>query len=222
MLRRVAAVTLVLGLAGPLSAAAQSVSKDTSVAPTGAYNLDPSHSQLLFSLVHLGLTDFYGRFDRLSGTLNFDPKSPEKSSVAVTIDTTSVDTPSAGLNDELKGTVFGIRAFPAATFKSTSVTRTGPDTGRIEGNLTIKGVTKPVTLDVVFSGGEEDPLNGAYALGFKATATIKRTDFGLTGMEWEPLVSDDVDSHHRRNVRTTERLSIWQSRIRGRAMAPSR
>jgi polyisoprenoid-binding protein YceI len=192
MLRRVAAVTLVLGLAAPLSAAAQGVSRDTSLAPTGSYNLNPSHSQLLFSITQLGLTDYYGRFDRLSGTLNFDPGDPEKSGVAITIDTSSVDTPSGGVNDELKGTVFGIRAFPTATFKSTSVTRTGPDTGRIDGALTIKGVTKPVTLDVVFSGGEEDPLNGSFALGFKATATIKRTDFGLTGMEWEPLVGDDV------------------------------
>lgn len=190
MLRRAAAVTLMLGLAVP--AAAQSVSKDTALAPSGTYNLDPSHSQLLFSIAHLGLTDFYGRFDRLSGILNFDPKTPEKSSAAVTIDTTSVDTPSGGLNDELKGTVFGVRAFPTASFKSTSVTRTGPDTGRIEGNLTIKGVTRPVTLEAEFSGGEEDPLNGSYALGFKATTTIKRTDFGLIGMEWEPLVGDDV------------------------------
>jgi polyisoprenoid-binding protein YceI len=192
MLRCVAAVSLALGLAGPLPAAAQSVSKDVSEAPVGAYALEPAHSQLLFSIAHLGLTDYYGRFDRLSGTLNFDPKAPEKSSVSVTIDTSSVDTPSGGINDELKGAVFGIRAFPAATFKSTSVTRTGPDTGRMEGTLTIKGVAKPVSLDVVFSGGEEDPLNGDFALGFKATGTIKRTDFGLTGMEWEPLVGDDV------------------------------
>lgn len=193
MLRRVAAVTLLLGLAGPLPTAAQGVSKDSTAAPAGAYSLERSHSQLLFSIAHIGLTDFYGRFDRLSGTLNFDPQNPQKSSVAVEIDTTSIDTPSGGLNDELKGTVFGIRAFPTAAFKSTSVTRTGPDTGRIEGSLTIKGVTKPVALDVVFSGGEEDPLNGSYALGFKATAIIKRTDFGLTGMEWEPMVGDDVN-----------------------------
>ena len=192
MLRRVAAVTLVLGMAGVLPAAAQSVSKDVSATPAGAYSLESAHSQLLFSIAHLGLTDYYGRFDRLSGTLNFDPKAPEKSSVTVSIDTSSVDTPSGGINDELKGSVFGVRAFPSATFKSTSVTRTGQDTGRMEGNLTIKGVTKLVTLDVVFSGGEDDPLNGDYALGFKATGTIKRTDFGLTGMEWEPLVGDDV------------------------------
>src|SRR5580693_3004640 len=134
MLRRVAAVTLALGLAVP--ATAQTVSKDTSQAPSGTYNLDPSHSQLLFSIAHLGLTDYYGRFDRLSGNLNFDPRNPEKSGVAITVDTSSVDTPSGGVNDELKGTVFGIRAFPTATFKSTSVTRTGPDTGRIDGNLT--------------------------------------------------------------------------------------
>jgi polyisoprenoid-binding protein YceI len=193
MLRRVAAVSLALGVAGLLPAAAQSVSKDVSVAPAGTYALEPAHSQLLFSIAHLGLTDYYGRFDRLSGALNFDPKAPEKSSVSVAIDTSSVDTPSGGINDELKGTVFGIRAFPTATFKSTSVTRTGPDTGRMDGTLTIKGVTKPVSLDVVFSGGEEDPLNGDFALGFKATGTIKRTDFGLTGMEWEPLVGDNVN-----------------------------
>ena len=190
MLRRVAAVFVLLGIALP--AAAQTVSKDPSGAPAGNYVLEPSHTQVLFSVAHIGLTQYYGRFDRASGNLTFDPKSPDKSKVAITIDTTSVDTPSEGVNDELKSEVFGTRAFPTATFKSTAVTLTGADTGRIEGELTIKNVTKPVVLDVTFEGGEEDPLNGSYDLGFKASTVIKRSDFGLTGMEWAPLVGDDV------------------------------
>jgi polyisoprenoid-binding protein YceI len=189
---RVAALCLALGLGGSLAAGAQTTTKDPASAPSGAYTLDPSHSQVLFSIAHLGLTQFYGRFDRLSGTLDFDSGAPEKGKTAITIDTTSLDTPSNGVNDELKSEVFGTRAFPNATFKSVSVERTGPDTGRMTGDLTIRNVTKSVTLDVTFEGGEEDPLNGSYALGFKATGTIKRTDFGLTGMEWAPLVGDDV------------------------------
>jgi len=182
-------------LAGALSfgAEAQEISKDSSRAPSGAYALDAAHSQVLFSIAHMGLTDYYGRFDKLSGTLNFDANQPEKSATNVTIAMDSVDTPSGGLNDELKSAhVFSVAQFPTATFKSTSVERTGADTGRVSGDLTIKGVTKPVTLDVVFRGGEQDPLKSGYALGFRGTATIKRTDFGLTGMIWEPFVGDDV------------------------------
>ncbi|HXL99209.1 MAG TPA: YceI family protein [Rhizomicrobium sp.] len=191
MLRRAAAVAFAAILASP--ATAQTASKDPAQAPAGAYRLETSHSQLLFAIPHLGLTDFYGRFDKLSGTLNFDPNQPEKSAVSITVDTTSIDTPSGALNNELKGaSVFDAANFPTASFKSTSIARTGADTGTITGDLTIKGVTKPVTLDVVFHGGEQNPMNDSYALGFRGTATIKRTDFGLSGMIWEPMVGNDV------------------------------
>jgi polyisoprenoid-binding protein YceI len=187
----VLAVAICLGF--PSGAPAQSVSKDPSHAPAGAYRLVAAHSQILFSIAHMGLTDYFGRFDKLSGNLDFDPNEPEKSAVAVTIDAHSIDTPSDRLNDDLKSSsVFAVDQFPSASFKSVSVIRTGPDTGRITGDLTIKGVTKSVTLDVVYSGSEPDPLTDAYALGFHATATIKRSDFGLTGMVWEPLVGGDV------------------------------
>jgi polyisoprenoid-binding protein YceI len=175
------------------AASAQTVSKDPTQAPNGSYRLDTMHSQVLFSIAHLGLTDYYGRFDKLTGTLNFDGNDPEKSATSIAIDTTSVDTPSNRLNDTLKGTdVFSSAQFPTATFKATSIVRTGSDTGRITGDLTIKGVTKSVVLDAVFAGGGQDPLNGAYALGFHATGTIKRSDFGLTGMVWAPFVGDDI------------------------------
>jgi polyisoprenoid-binding protein YceI len=169
------------------------VSKDPAHAPAGAYKLETAHSLVLFSIGHLGLTDYYGRFDKLSGTLDFDSNAPEKSATSITIDTTSVDTPSDRLNNELKGdNVFATAKFPEATFKSTSVEKTGPDTGRITGDLTIKGVTKPVVLDVVFNGGAKSAMGGGFALGFRATAQIKRSDFDMTDMIWSPFVGDDV------------------------------
>jgi polyisoprenoid-binding protein YceI len=172
---------------------AQSVSTDAKQAPTGRYALQGAHSPVLFSIFHAGTTNYYGRFDRVSGSLNYDSGEPEKSSVTIQIDMTSLDTPSATLNTELTGpTVFDATKYPSATFKSTSITRTGPATGKITGDLTIKNITKPVTLDVVFHGGALNPMSNAYAIGFSASTTIKRTDFGITGMRWEPLVGDDV------------------------------
>jgi polyisoprenoid-binding protein YceI len=188
---RIFAVLLVVAAAP--SARAQSVSRDVSRAPNGTYQLETSHSQILFSVLHIGLTNYYGRFDKVSGTLNLDANQPERSAVSIDIDTSSVDTPSSRTADELKGpSVFDIAQFGSATFRSTSITRTGLASGRITGDLTIKNVTKPVTLDVVFSGGEQNPLNDSYAIGFRATAAIKRSDYGMTGAAWSSLVSDDV------------------------------
>lgn len=174
------------------SATAQS-SSDPKQAPTGSYSLETRHSQLLFAIPHMGITDYYGRFDKLSGSLNWNAGAPEKSSVNVTIDMTSADTPSRELIGELIGAnVFKADQFPTATFKSTSVTRTGPSTGTIAGDLTLRGVTRPVTLDVTFGGVTQDTFTGANDIGFHATATVKRTDFGITGMVWEGIVGDDV------------------------------
>jgi polyisoprenoid-binding protein YceI len=88
--------------------------------------------------------------------------------------------------------VFDAAKYPTATFKSTTVTRTGPGTGTITGDLTLHGVTRPVTLDATFGGLTTDPFSGADDIGFRATTTIRRTDFGLTGMVWESVVGDDV------------------------------
>jgi polyisoprenoid-binding protein YceI len=186
----VAACLTLLALAAP--AAAQS-SSDPRQAPAGSYSLETRHSQLLFAIPHLGITDYYGRFDKMSGTLSWNPGAPEKSAVSIIIDMTSVDTPSRELIGELMGpNVFNATSFSTATFKSTAVTRTGPTTGTITGNLALHGVTKPVTLDVTFGGVAQDPFSGADDIGFHATATLKRTDFGITGMVWENIVGDDV------------------------------
>jgi polyisoprenoid-binding protein YceI len=186
----VVASLALLTLAGPALGAA---STDPKKAPTGAYSLDPRHTQVLFAIPHLGITDYYGRFDKVTGNLNFNSGAPEKSSVSVTIDMTTIDTPSHELIGELMGaSTFNTASFPTATFKSTAITRSGPTAGTITGDLTLHGVTKPVTLDATFGGLTVDPFSGADDIGFRATTTIKRTDFGITGMVWEGVVGDDV------------------------------
>ena len=190
-MRSIAASFICLSLATAFPSAAQTVSRDPAQAPGGTYTADAGHTQVLFSLLHLGLTDYYGRFDRISGTLNYDPSQPERSTLDITIDTTSLDTTSDRLNNELK-TVFRAQQYPGATFRSTSVTRTGPNTGRVDGVLTIDDVTKPVALNVTFNGSEKNPMGGGYALGFQATTTIRRSDFGLNKAMWSPYVGDDV------------------------------
>ena len=160
-MHRIFVAVLSLALASCLPVLAQNVSTDPAKAPSGTYSVNAGHTQLLFSILHLGLTDYFGRFDKLSGTLNYDDKQPEHSAVNISIDMTSMDLPSARLTDDVKN-VFGVQQYPTATFKSTAITRTGPDTGRMSGLLTIKDVTKPVTLDVTFNGGELSQIGGGY------------------------------------------------------------
>jgi polyisoprenoid-binding protein YceI len=182
-----------LALAAFASAAHAQSTPDPKKAPTGAYTLETRHSLVVFAIPHLGITDYYGRFDKLSGNLNFNSGEPEKSSVGVAIDMSSIDTPSHELMGELMGAgVFDAAKFPTATFKSTSVARTGPNTGTITGDLTLHGVTKQVTLEATFGGVTTDPFSGADDIGFHATATIKRADFGITGMVWDRIVGDEV------------------------------
>lgn len=186
----VVASLALLALAGPALGAA---SPDPKKAPTGSYSLDPRHTQVLFAIPHLGITDYYGRFDKVSGNLNFNSGTPEKSSVSVTIDMTTIDMPSHELIGELMGaSTFNTAAFPTATFKSTTITRSGSNSGTITGDLTLHGVTKQVTLNATFGGLTVDPFNGDDDIGFHATTSIKRTDFGITGMVWEGVVGDDV------------------------------
>jgi len=185
------AMTLTALLTG---AAIADVSTDVKRAPTGAYSLETRHSQIVFAIRHLGLTDFYGRFEKLNGALNFNASDPTKSSVEITIEMTSINVPNAPvIKDLVAADAFNVAKFPTATFKSTAVTRSVPTTGKITGDLTLCGVTKPVTLDVTFNGGTADPMMGNnYDIGFHASTMIKRSDFGLNQMSWNSFVADDV------------------------------
>lgn len=192
-MRRAVLSLTVVALASAGVAFAADVSTDPKSAPPGAYELETHHSQIIFAIPHLGITDYYGRFEKAAGTLNFNPAAPEKSSVSVSIDTASANVMSSEVLGQLVGpTVFDAAKFPNATFKSTSLVRTGPSTGKMTGDLTIHGVTKPVTFDVTYNGGLKAPIGNAYDLGFHATTTIKRSDFGLDKMMWSSFVGDDV------------------------------
>jgi polyisoprenoid-binding protein YceI len=191
-MRNIALAALALALCAIAPASGQTVSKDPARAPAGTYVANEDHTQVLFSILHLGLTEYHGRFDKISGTLTFDAKLPERSAVSITIDAGSLDTTSDKLNNTLK-TIFRVQQFPTAVFKSTSITHTGVDTGRISGMLTIRDVTKPVILDVTFNGGGTPPLSSGYSLGFHATGTIRRSDFGVDQMIWSRFVGDEVN-----------------------------
>jgi polyisoprenoid-binding protein YceI len=185
----VAAATLSCALLLP----AQGASNDPAAAPAGAYKVAPGHTQVVFAIMHMGLSPYYGRFGTVSGDLNFNPQAPEKSAVNITIQMSSANTPSDKLNAELcAADTFNCAQFPTATFKSTKLTRSGT-TGVITGDLTLAGVTKPVTLRVTFHGGVKRQDTGAYMIGFSGTATIKRSDFGLTKMRWAGFVADEVN-----------------------------
>ncbi len=157
-MRRLAILAAAVALNAALAQAA-GISTDPKQAPAGAYQIEPRHTVVLFAIPHLGLTDYYGRFEKTSGTLNFTPGAPEKSSVSVTIDMASLNVPNGELMGELAGAaVFDAAQLPQATFTSTAVERTGPTSGRMTGDLTIQGVPTQVAFDVTFNSGAQAPM----------------------------------------------------------------
>jgi polyisoprenoid-binding protein YceI len=158
----------------------------------GAYRLDPDHVALLWKVSHLGFSRFVGRFDRVDATLDFDPAAPVASRLEVIIETASVDSHIPALDDALRGSDWlDATAYPQATYRSTTIEVTGADTGRITGDLTLRGVTRPVTLAVTFNGGADNLLTGRYTLGFAATGTVRRSEFGITNLV--PAIGDEVE-----------------------------
>ena len=163
---------------------------DASLVKAGTYVVDPHHTQILFTVNHLGFNSYYGIFGGSTGSLTLDPAKPAASSVSIEIPLSGLVTTSGDLNAHLaKAEFFEVAKFPTASFKSTSVTVDGTK-AKIAGNLTLKGVTKPVVLDAWFTGAGRVPMSNAEAVAFEATTTIKRSDFGISyGV---PLVSDEV------------------------------
>jgi polyisoprenoid-binding protein YceI len=151
----------------------------TATTATTTYTIDKAHSEATFQVRHL-LTKVRGRFSDFEGTIEYDPDSPQRSSVKAMIQATSIDTNEADRDKHLRSAdFFGVDQFPTLTFTSTRVTKKGRDTFDMVGDLTIHGVTRPVTLNVSFLGKAKDPW-GNERLGFEADTTINRKDFGLT------------------------------------------
>ena len=170
---------LCLGGCGHLIPAGHQSTKSAEL-EAGEYRLDPDHKAVLFKIDHLGFSELVGRFTQVDASLDFDPQAPEKSRLSVVI---AADSLFLGLPDferELQGSgYFDTKRFPDITFDSTAITVTGENSGTVTGDLTIKGRTRPVTLDVIFNGGAPNPVTGAYTLGFAAAGQIDRTAFGL-------------------------------------------
>lgn len=155
------------------------------------YIFDPVHTQVLFSVSHLGFSHSHGRFLKFDGNFTFDEQAPETSSVEVTINTDSLDLGSDEWNAHVKGKDFlNVEKFPQMTFKSAKIEKTGDNTGYLTGDLTLLGVTRPVTLAVTFNGAGIHPYTKNRIAGFSATGMIKRSEFGMTGSL--PAVGDEV------------------------------
>lgn len=154
------------------------------------YVLDTNHSYPRFSYSHFGYSTQLSRFDKTSGKIVFD-KAAKTGAVDVVIDTRSVNTGSPVFNEHIQGEDFLDTAkYPTATFKSTKVVFDGDKPASIEGNLTLKGVTRPVTLTVTSFQAMPHPMLKKDAIGANATVTVKRSDFNAG--KYAPYVGDDV------------------------------
>jgi polyisoprenoid-binding protein YceI len=160
------------------------------------WSIDPAHSHVEFAVRHLMLSTVKGRFSEVRGGIRSDEGEPGRSEVDITIGVASIDTRDPQRDAHLRSAdFFDVENFPVMTFKSRRIVDANGNTFRIAGDLTIRGVTREVALDVTAEGRGKDPWGGERA-GFSATAKIKRSDFGLT---WNQLletggvaVGDDV------------------------------
>lgn len=144
------------------------------------WTFDPVHSHVGFSVRHLMISKVNGQFKKWTGTMETDEADPSASHVEVEIDTASIDTQEAQRDEHLRSADFLDSAnHPKMTFQSTSVSKTGDNEFKVAGNLTIRGVTRPVVLETEYSGRQKDPWGGERA-GFSAKTAIDRKDFGLT------------------------------------------
>ncbi len=177
-----------LVLAGLIGAAV------TAQAEPVTYKLDPTHTNVLFSWNHFGFSNPTANLGLGEGTLVFDEKDAAKSSVDVTLPLANLDTHVTKLDEHLKKPdFFDADKFPTVTFKSTKVQSLGGGKYKITGDLTVHGVTKPVVLDAKLNKSGVHPMLKVQTVGFDATTTVKRSDFGMGA--YVPNVSDEIKIH---------------------------
>lgn len=161
----------------------------------GAYALDSDHGKITWSVSHMGFSTYYGQFVNVQAALNLDPANPSASTLTATIPLTDVASNSDGLNGHLQTPDFFDTAnHPNATFRSTRIVidPSDPTEADVHGELTLRGVTKPVVMEVEFNQAGPS-MGGAYRVGFDGEATVKRSEFGISyGV---PMLGDDVKLH---------------------------
>jgi polyisoprenoid-binding protein YceI len=189
MIRRRSLVPAVLALALPLMAAAPVSVSDLQ---GGHYALDPHHASVIARVSHMGVSLYTVRFDTLDAAIDYDAAHPERTRVTASVDPTSLDV-NADYSKTFAEEFLQVSKFPRATFVSTSIQPGVGTSGTMTGDLTLMGVTRPVTFNVTLIGSGHEPLPiplGRRAAGFEATTTLKRSDFGSTFLG--NMVGDDV------------------------------
>lgn len=182
-----AALAIAAGLGAALPQPAQAAPE--------RYVIDPSHMAIAFLVSHMGFARTMGQFTEAEGSFIFDDAKPSVSDIDVRIAAASVDTHHQARDEHLRKEEFlWVEKYPDITFRGTGAEQTGPRTGRIMGDLTIRGVTRPVTLDVTWNkSGEYMMGDKHWAAGISARTTIKRSDFGMTYALQGGAVGDEVD-----------------------------
>ena len=162
-----------------------------SMAKTTSYTIDPYHTNVTWKVSHFGFSNPSGKFTTSKGTLKLDMENPQKSSVDIEIDATSLSTGNKTFDEHLSAeSFFNLKTHKSISFKSTKIELTGKDTAKIHGQLTFLGVKKPVVLDAKLNGiGRNDYIKKDVA-GFSATTSFKRSDFGMNA--YIPSVADQV------------------------------
>ena len=178
-------VSALMGLA--FAALAAPVAAQDIAAPTGSYNLDPTHASVVWRVKHIGLAPYTARFEKFDMSLELNVEDPTQSVVTATIDPSSVSTAYPGSKDfdgEVSGPGFlDAASFPTIEFVSTSIEMMGEDKAKITGDLTMLGVTKQVELVAELTGSiDKHPFAGKPAVGFLAYGSLDRTDFGMTNL----------------------------------------
>ena len=180
---------VLVALALPAAVAASAVlstahaqTRSAGAAPAARYEIDAVHSTIVFRVKHLGVGYFYGRINDPSGTFTFDADNPESATLEISVKARNVDTNHAGRDDHIRNVdFFNAKQFPEITFRSTGFTRSGDDTYKVTGNLTFRGVTKKISIDLERVGEGTDPW-GKYRCGFHTTFSISRSAFGMDYM----------------------------------------
>ncbi|GAB6196905.1 YceI family protein [Lysobacter xanthus] len=196
-----------------LAAALAAVSTVAFAAPV-SYAIDANHTSVTASWSHFGLSHPVATFNQVEGTIVYDAQNVGASSVKVTLPLAGLESGVAAFDEHLRGEgFFDAAKYPSVTFASTKVEAVGGKKLRVTGDLTIKGVTKPAVLDVTLNGAGPHPMSKREAIGFDATAVVKRSDFGVD--KYAPNVSDEVQ------IRITTEASVPKAEgERAKAVVP--
>jgi polyisoprenoid-binding protein YceI len=178
-------------LTGCVSVVRPNYTQTLSELRSGDYSLDPEHAYVHFNIEHLGLSTVVGRFNSVDATLNFDPASIEELQLDGVIDVASIDMNNQSLENQLRGSDWlNTQGFPEARFQTKSIIAAQNNDFVIVGEFSLRGITQPMSLNATFKGGADNLLTGKYTLGFSASGSFLRSDFGID--TFAALVADEV------------------------------